>query len=496
MEDKLKQLKFIYEDSVVDFSDGDSMAIGIVKDFRMVDGVPCAVCSYVLDIFDDDTYVAESSDDGNMVNIELSDEDIDELLLGDSIVDEDEFMEIIHSLDHSKYVDGAFDMLKGYNDEFLEKCDSVLYDDYGEVLKPYVLKDDVDISSVDDNALRSRLDGLRKKVVMFEYHGTVYVGEVRRCHMGNGSDSLDIDFKFLFEFGSDGIWCHKNERFSICGNCSVDFCLNSDKVLCGRDVVVDAMCLIDSYSSFQEMTVDDMFYAAQDYYETLLEDDEEDDDEDDEDDDFDFDYDGYFDEQINGGLMTIRDTTSKCSTAHKRVVEKFMKRFYMNEHYDELSGHISSVCSCEADVYGNDSLSVSFYDYESGTFEKNDIDEISLFVNYEGDCEASFYCSYGDGYLKLMTRGSLDDMLNFVWKKLFGKKITSDDGHMRYLFNVNNKVERKYFDMYVDMLEDNYSDKGVKIDRSRIDFSSSEKACKSILNLMQEQVDTVYEVKN
>ena len=33
MEDKLKQLKFIYEGSVVDFSDGDSMAIGIVKDF-------------------------------------------------------------------------------------------------------------------------------------------------------------------------------------------------------------------------------------------------------------------------------------------------------------------------------------------------------------------------------------------------------------------------------------------------------------------------------
>ena len=31
MEDKLKQLKFIYEGSVVDFSDGDSMAIGIVK---------------------------------------------------------------------------------------------------------------------------------------------------------------------------------------------------------------------------------------------------------------------------------------------------------------------------------------------------------------------------------------------------------------------------------------------------------------------------------
>ena len=50
--------------------------------------------------------------------------------------------------------------------------------------------------------------------------------------------------------------------------------------------------------------------------------------------------------------------------------------------------------------------------------------------------------------------------------------------------------------MYVDMLEDNYSDKGVKIDRSRIDFSSSEKACESILNLMKEQVDTVYEVKN
>ena len=111
MEDKLKQLKFIYEGSVVDFSDGDSMAIGIVKDFRMVDGVPCAVCSYVLDIFDDDTYVVESSDDGNMVNIELSDEDIDELSLGDSIIDEDEFLEIIHSLDHSKYVDGAFDML-------------------------------------------------------------------------------------------------------------------------------------------------------------------------------------------------------------------------------------------------------------------------------------------------------------------------------------------------------------------------------------------------
>ena len=87
-------------------------------------------------------------------------------------------------------------------------------------------------------------------------------------------------------------------------------------------------------------------------------------------------------------------------------------------------------------------------------------------------------------------------MLNFVWKKLFGKKIVSDDGHMRYLFSVNNKVERKYFDMYVDMLEDNYSDKGVRIDRSRIDFSSSEKACESILNLMKEQVDTVYEVKN
>ena len=63
MEDKLKQLKFIYEGSVVDFSDDDSMAIGIVKDFRMVDGVPCAVCSYVLDIFDDDTYVVESSDE-------------------------------------------------------------------------------------------------------------------------------------------------------------------------------------------------------------------------------------------------------------------------------------------------------------------------------------------------------------------------------------------------------------------------------------------------
>ena len=168
----------------------------------------------------------------------------------------------------------------------------------------------------------------------------------------------------------------------------------------------------------------------------------------------------------------------------------------MNEHYDELSEHISSVCSREVDVYGNDSLSISFYDYDNGTFEKNDIDEISLFVNYEGDCEASFYCSYGDGYLRLMTRGSLDDMLNFVWKKLFGKKIVSDDGHMRYLFNVNNKVDRKYFDMYVDMLEDNYSDKGVKIDRSRIDFSSSEKACESILNLMKEQVDTVYEVKN
>ena len=311
--------------------------------------------------------------------------------------------------------------------------------------------------------------------------------------MSNGRDSLEIDFKFLFEFDDDGMWCHKNERISICGNCSVDFCLNSDKVLCGRDAVVDAMCLIDAYSYFQETTVDDMFDAAQDYYETLLDDEE---DEDDEDDDIDFDYDGYFDEQINGGLMTIRNTTTKCSTAHKRVVEKFMKRFYMNEHYDELSEHISSVCSREADVYGNDSFSVSFYDYENGTFEKNDIDEISLFVNYEGDCEASFYCSYGDGYLRLMTRGSLDDMLNFVWKKLFGKKITSDDGHMRYLFNVNNKVERKYFDMYVDMLEDNYSDKDVKIDRSRIDFSSSEKACESILNLMKEQVDTVYEVKN
>ena len=351
MEDKLKQLKFIYEGSVVDFSDGDDMAIGIVKDFRMVNGVPCAVCSYVLDIFDDDTYVAESSDDGDMVDIELSDEDIDELSLGDSIIDEDEFLEIIHSLDHSKYDKGAFDMLKGYNDEFLEKSGSVLYDEYGEVLKPYVLKDDVDISSVDVKALRSRLDDLRKKTVMFEYLGTVYVGEVRRCHMGNGRDSLEIDFKFLFEFDSDGMWCYKNERISICGNCSVDFCLNSDKILCGRDVVVDAMCLIDSYSRFQEMTVDDMFYAAQDYYETLLEDEEDDDDEDDEDDDFDFDYDGYFDEQINGGLMTIRDTTSKCSTAHKRVVEKFMKRFYMNEHYDELSERISSVCSCKVDVY-------------------------------------------------------------------------------------------------------------------------------------------------
>ena len=262
MEDKLKQLKFIYEGSVVDFSDGDSMAIGIVKDFRMVDGVPCAVCSYVLDIFDDDTYVVESSDDGNMVNIELSDEDIDELSLGDSIIDEDEFLEIMHSLDHSKYVDGAFDMLKGYNDEFLEKCDSVLYDDYGEVLKPYVLKDGVDISSVDDKNLYKSLNGLRRKNIMFEYHGTVYVGEVRKCHMSNGRDSLEIDFKFLFEFDDDEMWCHKNERISICGNCSVDFCLNSDKVLCGRDAVVDAMCLIDAYSYFQETTVDDMFNVA------------------------------------------------------------------------------------------------------------------------------------------------------------------------------------------------------------------------------------------
>lgn len=494
MEDKLKQLKFIYEGSVVDFSDSDGMAIGIVKDFRMVGGVPCAVCSYVLDIFDDDTYVVESSDDGDMVKIELSDEDVDELSLGDSIIDEDEFLEIIHSLDHSKYVDGAFDMLKGYNDEFLEKCDSVLYDDYGEVLKPYVLKDDVDISSADDKNLYESLNGLRRKNIMFEYLGTVYVGEVKKCHMSKGRDCVEIDFKFLFEFDDDdGMWCRKNEKVFVCDGWCMDFCLNSDKILCGRDVVVDAMCLIDAYSYFQETTVDDMFDAAQGYYKTLL-DDEEDDEEDD--DDFDFDYDGYFDEQINGGLMTIRNTTSKCSTAQKRVVEKFMKRFYMNEHYDELSERISSVCSREADVYGNDSLSVSFYDYDNGTFEKNDIDEISLFVNYDGDCEASFYCSYGDGYLKLMTRGNLDDMLNFVWKKVFGKKITSDDGHMRYLFNVNNKVERKYFDMYVDMLEDNYSDKGVRIDRSRIDFSSSENACKSILNLMQEQVDTVYEVKN
>ena len=247
MEDKLKQLKFIYEGSVVNFSDGYSMAIGIVKDFRMVDGVPCAVCSYVLDIFDDDTYVVKSSDDGNMVNIELSDEDIDELSLGDSIIDEDEFLKIIHSLDHSKYDEGVFDMLKGYNDEFLEKCDSVLYDDYGKILKPYVLKDDVDISSFDDKNLYKSPNGLRRKNIMFEHQGTVYVGEVRRCHMSNGRDSLEIDFKFLFEFDSHGIWCRKNEKVFVSDGWCMDFCLNSNKVLCGRDAVVDAMCLIDAY---------------------------------------------------------------------------------------------------------------------------------------------------------------------------------------------------------------------------------------------------------
>ena len=33
------------------------------------------------------------------MNIKLSDEDIDELSLSDSIIDEDEFLEIMHSLE-------------------------------------------------------------------------------------------------------------------------------------------------------------------------------------------------------------------------------------------------------------------------------------------------------------------------------------------------------------------------------------------------------------
>ena len=139
--------------------------------------------------------------------------------------------------------------------------------------------------------------------------------------MSNGRDSLEIDFKFLFEFDDDGMWCHKNERISINGNCSVDFCLNSDKVLCGRDVVVDAMCLIDSYSYFQETMVDDMFDAAQDYYETLLDDEEDDDYNDDE--GLDTDIESNVDKDLESGKHKARKKTGNMAETDEDGYMKF-----------------------------------------------------------------------------------------------------------------------------------------------------------------------------